>query len=174
MTHIKTIENTLAGTENVLMDWRGYIEYCESDDCRMSPIRKFSDGTLMPDGRYINHQILRQTNRPLLQGHSAITNYLLNTGESGDGALRTLLNAGFIRMAYGEMRLPCFDFCVEPTAEQYAFIEMLDFEDGVQIDVKVPARNRQVLNKHMKRINGADVAEAIKSFYAKGCIGNVL
>jgi len=177
MNFIETIENTLAGigSENVAVDWREYVEYCDGDECKRYPFGKFADGFLMPDGRCIIHRQLRRVNM-MIQGHSSTANWLLGADPfGGDDGLKTLLKAGFIRMAYGEDYLPCLDFRVEPTDEQYAFIEMLDFESGVQIDIKLPFvkgggnSNSRVHEKHSKHIGGADVADALKEFYAKGC-----
>ena len=104
MKYIDVIERTLRdnGMSDCILDIDEFVGYCETKEVRRYADGKFTARILMPDGRFISQRKLRNHDESLM-GHNRIADFLIREGlyES----LSELLNAGFIRVNYPNLRL---------------------------------------------------------------------
>ena len=141
---IKQIETKLADIEGALVDVNQYLAYCKESH------RNKVDGLLLPDGRFVISAVIRHYTNYEVQGHSLTAGWLLDKPHVE--AMSELLLNGTIRLAYADDNAMALDMYKEPTKEQYAFIEMLNFEKPVQISI-----NKKLITGHTEGVGNVKI-----------------
>jgi hypothetical protein len=170
---LKNIHEKLGGVAGAIVSYDGYRETAKHNN-HGSDVPKFVDGWLMPDGRFVVNRVLRHNFNVSGHGDSA-----LFLGADGNECcpVSDAMKKGFIRFSrYAREKTKIqivggISLIVEPTKEQYEFVETLDFDNGFYLNVCL--RKRTVMEDHEQPISGVAVADAIKAFFAKGCLGGV-